>query len=154
MSRFKSLLFPFSVGIALTFLAVVLNQHPAKADTPETSVSAPERASEAPKPLPAIETPRTAVEVPVELPSIPEVPQVPEAPAPVLYIAPIDCPEEDFCRLDYTSDGQWVLHYGEMYAPERVFSVVLPVNCPVEDDCTAEYRGDVNRWVITENAPH
>jgi hypothetical protein len=96
---------------------------------------------------------RTPVEVPIAVPADSD-PVDPPAPKPFDYVVPVSCPQEDTCRLDYTSDAQWVLIYGETYSPDRVFSVVLPVTCPQEDDCAMDYRGDLAAWVITENAPH
>lgn len=100
---------------------------------------------------PTVPDTRTPVEVPIAVPadSSPSV----VLPEPVEYVVPVVCEQEDSCRLDYTSDAQWILIYGETYSPDRVFSVVLPVTCPQEDSCAIDYRPS-GQWVITENAPH
>lgn len=120
---------------------------------PVTSVQPTELPTVVPVPVapePAQEPSRTPVAVPV-LPAVPSS----SVPAPVDYVVPVDCPQEDTCRMDYRGDGTWVLIYGETYTPEKVWSTgPLPVTCPQEDDCGLDYRGDLHRWVITENAPH
>lgn len=110
---------------------------------PESTPSVPSSPESDVKDRPVPNTPdRTPVVVTVP-PSV-------VLPEPFEYVIPVDCPEEDLCQLDYTEDAEWILYY----QGERPFSVVLPVTCPSEDDCTMRYQGDINRWVITESAPH
>lgn len=118
---------------------------------PVTSV----QPSELPTVVPAPESTPEPVQEPSRTPVVVPLPPASSVPAPVDYVIPVDCPQEDTCRLDYRGDGTWVLIYGETYTPDKVWSTgPLPVTCPQEDDCALDYRGDLHRWVITENAPH